>query len=122
MDEKLLESKFDELKGEIASLVEAIGSKLESAVASLQEAKVEEPAEKVEEASVDVDSVLEAGKKIAESGLPEVAVARVREAVKNGADVESALEAERAYLKEAATSTATPVVEKNDNTYGKIGW
>lgn len=119
VDEKLLESKFDELK---ASLVEAIGSKLESAVAALQEAKVEEPAEKAEEASVDVDSVLEAGKKIAESGLPEVAVARVREAVKNGADVDSALEAERAYLKEATVSTATPVVEKNDNTYGKIGW
>lgn len=119
VDEKLLESKFDELK---ASLVEAIGSKLESTVAALQEAKVEEPAEKIEEASVDVDSVLEAGKKIAESGLPEVAVARVREAVKNGADVDSALEAERAYLKEATVSTATPVVEKNDNTYGKIGW
>lgn len=119
VDEKLLESKFDELK---ASLVEAIGSKLESTVAALQEAKVEEPAEKIEEASVDVDSVLEAGKKIAESGLPEAAVARVREAVKNGADVDTALEAERAYLKEATVSTATPVVEKNDNTYGKIGW
>lgn len=119
VDEKLLESKFDELK---ASLVEAISSKLESAVAALQEAKVEEPAEKAEEASVDVDSVLEAGKKIAESGLPEAAVARVREAVKKGADVDSALEAERAYLKEATVSTATPVVEKNDNTYGKIGW
>ena len=119
VDEKLLESKFDELK---ASLVEAIGSKLESAVAALQEAKVEEPAEKIEEASMDVDSALEAGKKIAESGLPDVAVARVREAVKNGADVDSALEAERAYLKEATVSTATPVVEKNDNTYGKIGW
>lgn len=119
VDEKLLESKFDELK---ASIVEAIGSKLESTVAAIQEAKAEEPAEKVEEASVDVDSVLEAGKKIAESGLPEVAVARVREAVKKGADVDSALEAERAYLKEATVSTATPVVEKNDNTYGKIGW
>ena len=35
VDEKLLESKFDELKGEIASLVEAIGSKLESAVAAI---------------------------------------------------------------------------------------
>ena len=122
MDEKLLESKFDELKGEIASLVEAIGSKLESTVAAIQEAKVEEPAEKVEEASVDVDSVLEAGKKIAESGLPEAAVARVREAVKKGADVESALEAERAYLKEAVAATATPVVEKNEDTFGKIGW
>lgn len=119
VDEKLLESKFDELK---ASLVEAIGSKLESAVAALQEAKVEEPAEKVEEASVDVDSVLEAGKKIAESGLPDAAVARVREAVKKGADVESALEAERAYLKEAVAATATPVVEKNEDTFGKIGW
>lgn len=119
VDEKLLESKFDELK---ASLVEAIGSKIESAVAALQEAKVEEPAEKAEEASVDVDSAIEAGKKIAESGLPEVAVARVREAVKQGADVDSALEAERAYLKEAVAATATPVVEKNEDTFGKIGW
>lgn len=119
VDEKLLESKFDELK---ASLVEAISSKLESAVAAIQEAKVEEPAEKAEEASVDVDSVLEAGKKIAESGLPEAAVARVREAVKQGADVDSALEAERAYLKEAVAATATPVVEKNEDTFGKIGW
>lgn len=119
VDEKLLESKFDELK---ASLVEAIGSKLESTVAALQEAKAEEPAEKVEEASVDVDSVLEAGKKIAESGLPDAAVTRVREAVKKGADVESALEAERAYLKEAVAATATPVVEKNEDTFGKIGW
>ena len=119
VDEKLLESKFDELK---ASLVEAIGSKLESAVAALHEAKVEEPAGKIEEASMDVDSVLEAGKKIAESGLPEAAVARVREAVKQGADVESALEAERAYLKEAVAATATPVIEKNEDTFGKIGW
>lgn len=124
VDEKLLESKFDELK---ASLVEAISSKVESAVAAIQEAKVEEPAEKAEEASVDVDSVLEAGKKIAESGLPEAAVARVREAVKQGADVDAALEAERTYLKEAVAATATPVVEKASETslkesYAKIGW
>lgn len=124
VDEKLLESKFDELK---ASLVEAIGSKLESTVAALQEAKVEEPAEKIEEASVDVDSAIEAGKKIAESGLPEVAVARVREAVKKGADVDSALEAERAYLKEAVAATATPVVEESaevslKESFSKIGW
>lgn len=124
VDEKLLESKFDELK---ASLVEAIGSKLESAMGALQQAKVEEPAEKAEEASVDVDSVLEAGKKIAESGLPEVAVARVREAVKKGADVDSALEAERAYLKEAVAATATPVVDESaglslKESYAKIGW
>lgn len=127
VDEKLLESKFDELKGEIASLVEAIGSKLESTVAALNEAKVEEPAEKVEEASVDVDSVLEAGKKIAESGLPEAAVARVREAVKKGADVDSALEVERAYLKEAVAATATPVVDESTGvslkeSFAKIGW
>lgn len=117
--DKEIESKFDELKGEIASVIEALGSKLDSVVTSIQESKEDE---KVEEASVDVDAAIEAGKKIAESGLPEVAVARVREAVKNGADVESALEAERAYLKEATVSTATPVVEKNDDTYGKIGW
>lgn len=114
--DKDIESKFDELK---ASLIEALSSKLEAAVATIQEAKAEEP---TEEASVDVDSVLEAGRKIAESGLPDVAAVRVREAVKKGVDVDSALEAERAYLKEAVAATATPVVEKDEDTFGKIGW
>ena len=122
--DKEIESKFDELKGEIASLVEAIGSKLDSVVTSIQESKEEE---KVEKASVDVDAAIEAGKKIAESGLPEAAVVRVREAVKKGADVDSALEAERAYLKEAAASTATPIVDESTQvslkeSYAKIGW
>lgn len=114
--DKEIESKFDELK---ASLIEAIGSKLEAAVATIQEAKAQEP---TEEASVDVDSVLEAGRKIAESGLPEAAIVRVREAVKAGADVDSALESERAYLKEAVAATATPVDDKPVNTFKKIGW
>lgn len=114
--DKEIESKFDELK---ASLIEAIGSKLEAAVATIQEAKAQEP---TEEASVDVDSVLEAGRKIAESGLPEAAIVRVREAVKSGADVDSALESERAYLKEAVAATATPVDDKPVNTFKKIGW
>lgn len=114
--DKEIESKFDELK---ASLIEALSSKLEAAVATIQEAKAQEP---TEEASVDVDSVLEAGRKIAESGLPEAAIVRVREAVKAGADVDSALESERAYLKEAVATTATPVDDKPVNTFKKIGW
>lgn len=114
--DKEIESKFDELK---ASLIEALSSKLEAAMATIQEAKAQEP---TEEASVDVDSVLEAGRKIAESGLPEAAIGRVREAVKSGADVDSALESERAYLKEAAAATATPVDDKPVNTFKKIGW
>ena len=117
--DKEIESKFDELKGEIASVIEALGSKLEAAMATIQEAKAEEP---TEEASVDVDSVLEAGRKIAESGLPEAAIVRVREAVKAGADVDSALDSERAYLKEAVAATATPVDDKPVNTFKKIGW
>lgn len=117
--DKEIKSKFDELKGEIASVIEVLGSKLEAAMATIQEAKAEEP---TEEASVDVDSVLEAGRKIAESGLPEAAIVRVREAVKAGADVDSALESERAYLKEAAAATATPVDDKPVNTFKKIGW
>lgn len=114
--DKEIESKFDDLK---ASLIEALSSKLEAAVAAIQEAKAQEP---TEEASVDVDSVLEAGRKIAESGLPEAAIVRVREAVKAGADVDSALESERAYLKEAVAATATPVDDKPVNTFKKIGW
>lgn len=114
--DKEIESKFDELK---ASLIEAISSKLEATMATIQEANAEEP---TEEASVDVDSVLEAGRKIAESGLPEAAIVRVREAVKAGADVDSALESERAYLKEAVAATATPVDDKPVNTFKKIGW
>lgn len=114
--DKEIESKFDEMK---ASIIEALGSKFEAAMAAIQEAKAEEP---TEEASVDVDSVLEAGRKIAESGLPEAAIVRVREAVKAGADVDSALDSERAYLKEAVAATATPVDDKPVNTFKKIGW
>ena len=114
--DKEIESKFDELR---ASLIEAISSKLEAAVATIQEAKAQGP---TEEASVDVDSVLEAGRRIAESGLPEAAIVRVREAVRAGADVDSALESERAYLKEAVAATATPVDDKPVNTFKKIGW
>lgn len=116
--DKEIESKFDELK---ASLIEALNSKLEAAVATIQEAKAEEPTEEAS-VDVDVDSVLEAGRKIAESGLPEAAIVRVREAVKAGADVDSALESERAYLKEAVAATATPVDDKPVNTFEKIGW
>lgn len=122
--DKEIESKFSDLETKFAALIEALGSKLDSVVTSIQESKVEE---KVEEASVDVDAAIEAGKKIAESGLPEAAVVRVREAVKKGVDVDSALEAERAYLKEAVAATATPVEDKSTEvslkeSYGKIGW
>ena len=122
--DKEIESKFSDLETKFAALFEALGSKLDSVVTSIQESKEES---KVEEASVDVDAAIEAGKKIAESGLPEAAVVRVREAVKKGVDVESALEAERAYLKEAVAATATPVEDKSaevslKESYGKIGW
>lgn len=126
--DKEIESAFSELRTEFASLIEALGSKLDPVVASITEAKAEEVEEKVEEsASVDVDSMIDAGEKIAESGLPEAAIARVREAIKNGVDVDSALEAERSYLKEAAASTATPVVDESTQvslkeSYAKIGW
>ena len=113
--DKEIESKFDTLENKFASLIEALDSKLESLMTPIQESKEEK-------ASVDVDSAIEAGKKIAESGLPDVAATRVREAVKKGVDVDSALEAERAYLKEAVAATATPVVEKDEDTFGKIGW
>ena len=122
--DKEIESKFSDLETKFAALFEALGSKLDSVVTSIQESKEDE---KVEEASVDVDAAIEAGKKIAESGLPEAAVVRVREAVKKGADVDSAIEAERAYLKEAVAATATPVEDKSTEvslkeSYGKIGW
>lgn len=118
--DKEIESKFSDLETKFATLIEALGSKLDSVVTSIQESKEEE-------ASVDVDAAIEAGKKIAESGLPEAAVVRVREAVKKGVDVESALEAERAYLKEAVAATATPVVDESagvslKESYAKIGW
>lgn len=122
--DKEIESKFSDLETKFATLIEALGSKLDSVATSIQESKEDET---VEEASVDVDAAIEAGKKIAESGLPEAAVVRVREAVKKGVDVDSALEAERAYLKEAVAATATPVEDKSaefslKESYGKIGW
>lgn len=117
--DKELSSKFDELKDVFASAIEALGSKLDSTVAAIQESKVEVSAEK---ASLDVVSAIEAGKKIAESGLPELAVARVCEALKAGEAVDEAIEAERHYLREATASTATPVDDKPINTFNKIGW
>lgn len=122
--DKEIESKFSDLETKFATLFEALGTKFDSVVASIQESKKEE---KVEEASVDVDAAIEAGKKIAESGLPDAAAVRVREAVKKGVDVDSALEAERAYLKEAVAATATPVVDESTQvslkeSYAKIGW
>jgi hypothetical protein len=126
--DKEIESAFSELRTEFASLIEALGSKLDSVVASITEAKAEEVEEKVEEsAPVDVDSMIDAGEKIAESGLPEAAIARVRGAIKNGVDVDSALEAERSYLKEAVAATATPVEDKSaevslKESFAKIGW
>lgn len=113
--DKEIESKIAALENKFASLIEALDSKLESLMVPVQESDEKK-------ASVDVDSAIEAGKKIAESGLPDVAAVRVREAVKKGVDVDSALEAERAYLKEAVAATATPVVEKDEDTFGKIGW
>lgn len=120
MDEEI-KSAFSELRTEFASAIEALGSKLDSVVTSIQEAETEE----VDEKAVDVDSMIDAGEKIAESGLPESAIARVREAVKGGADVDAALESERAYLKEAVAATATPVVDEGNSlkeSYKKIGW
>lgn len=113
--DKEIESKFDALEAKFTSLIEALDSKLEPLMTPIQESSEEK-------ASVDVDSAIEAGKKIAESGLPDVAATRVREAVKKGVDVDSALEAERAYLKEAVAATATPVEDKVEDTFGKIGW
>lgn len=113
--DKEIESKFDALESKFASLIEALGSKLESLMTPIQESEEEK-------ASVDVDSAIEAGKKLAESGLPDMAVARVREALKAGKAVDEAIEAERAYLKEAAVATATPVEDKAEDTFGKIGW
>ena len=114
-----IESKLSALEDKLGSVLEAIGKVVEAT--TVQEAE-EEAAP-----AVDVDAVLEAGKKLAESGLPDAAVSRVRESVKAGKDIEEAIEAERAYIKEATAKSASPHVEEDSGaslkeSYKKIGW
>nr|DAX40655.1 MAG TPA: Prohead core protein protease [Caudoviricetes sp.] len=118
MDEEI-KSSFSAIEDKISSVLEAIGKVIEGQ-------KVEEAEEPAKEAApaVDVDAVLEAGKKLAEAALPEAAAKRVRESVKAGADIEEAIEAEREYLKEATAKSASPHVEEDSlkESYKKIGW
>lgn len=114
-----IESKLSALEDKLGSVLEAIGKVVEAT--AVQEA------EKEAAPAVDVDAVLEAGKKLAESGLPDAAVSRVREAVKAGTDIDEAIEAERAYIKEATEKPASPHVEEDagaslKESYKKIGW
>lgn len=114
-----IESKLSDLEDKLGSVLEAIGKVVEAT--TVKEAE-EEPAP-----AVDVDAVLEAGKKLAESGLPDAAVTRVRESVKAGANIDEAIEAERAYIKEATAKSASPHVEEDSGaslkeSYKKIGW
>lgn len=114
-----IESKFSALEDKLGSVLEAIGK--------VVEATTVKEAEEEAAPTVDVDAVLEAGKKLAESGLPDAAVTRVRESVKAGANIDEAIEAERAYIKEATAKSASPHVEEDSGTslkesYKKIGW
>lgn len=72
-------------------------------------------------------AAMEAGEKIAESGLPAVAAERVRKAVLDGVDVEDAIEAEREYIKGAVAKEAAPQKDETNETslkesFKKIGW
>lgn len=114
-----IESKLSALEDKLGSVLEAIGKVVEATTVKESE---EQPAP-----AVDVEAVLEAGKKLAESGLPEAAVSRVRESVKAGKDIDEAIEAERAYIKEATAKSASPHVEEDSGaslkeSYKKIGW
>lgn len=117
--DKEIESKFSALEDKISSVLEAIGKVIEG------QTKVEESA-KEDAPAVDVDAVLDAGKKLAESGLPDAAAVRVRESVKAGIGIDEAIEAERAYIKEATAKSASPHVEEDGTSlkesYKKIGW
>lgn len=114
-----IESKLSALEDKLGSVLEAIGK--------VVEATTVKEAEEEAAPAVDVDAVLEAGKKLAESCLPDAAVSRVREAVKAGKDINEAIEAERAYIKEATAKSASPHVEEDSGaslkeSYKKIGW
>lgn len=123
-----IESKLSELEDKIDAVLKAIDDiGVGDPDKDKDEEKGEEPTTEAETPSVDVDAVLEAGKKLAESGLPEAAVSRVREAVKAGKNIDEAIEAERAYIKEATAKSASPHVEEDagaslKESYKKIGW
>lgn len=114
-----IESKLSALEDKLGSVLEAIGKVVEAT--TVQEAEDEAAP------TVDVDAVLEAGKKLAESGLPVAAAKRVRESMKAGKNIDEAIEAERAYIKEATAKYASPHVEEDSGaslkeSYKKIGW
>lgn len=125
-----IESKLSELEDKIDAVlkaVEDIGATEPDKGKAEDDDKEQESATEAKVPSVDVDAVLEAGKKLAESGLPDAAVSRVRESVKAGKDIDEAIESERAYIKEATAKSASPHVEEDagaslKESYKKIGW
>lgn len=121
-----IESKLSELEDKIDAVLKAIDD-IGADEPDKDKDEEQESATEAETPSVDVDAVLEAGKKLAESGLPDAAVSRVRESVKAGKDIDEAIESERAYIKEATTKSASPHVEDAEGaslkeSYKKIGW
>lgn len=105
-----------------ASISEAVASGIAPLLAAFEEAfppkkaKDEEDAKKKAEdeerkKKESFDAAVDAASEIAESGLPDVAKARVREAVKCGGDVKALIESEREYIKSVNEPVVTKVTE-----------
>lgn len=72
-----------------------------------------EPEEDDEEKKKKLESAIVAGRKIAESGLPEAARDRVVKVVESGGDVTEAIESERKYIESVASTTVGQVRESD---------
>lgn len=116
-----------ELKNRFDSLETAIENIMQVVQGLEKDKKTEDKPEEEADNRKNEAVAMEAGEKIAESGLPAVAAERVRKAVLDGADVEDAIEAEREYIKGAVVKEAAPQKDETNETslkesFKKIGW
>lgn len=116
-----------ELKNRFDSLETAVEDIMRIVQGLEKDKKSEDKPEEEADNRKNEAAAMEAGEKIAESGLPAVAAERVRKAVLDGADVEDAIEAEREYIKGAVVKEAAPQKDETNETslkesFKKIGW
>lgn len=116
-----------ELKNRFDSLETAVENIMKIVQGLEKDKKPEDKPEEEADNRKNEAAAMEAGEKIAESGLPAVAAERVRKAVLDGDDVEDAIEAEREYIKGAVVKEAVPQKDETNETslkesFKKIGW
>lgn len=100
---------IDEITAAFSETLAPVLTRLEALEAAVKPA--EEPPTPEADKAPDFASAVEAAAAIEAADLPKAAKAKVLEAVKTGADVTKAIEAEKEYISAVTTVVATPVKE-----------